>query len=166
MARLDEAPPSTSSSSEGVHTATEIAHGLSNPNPQLKQKINELFGRKQRYTESLPKLANKQKNHPSKPVHRKKITVVCVDNKTFSIPTRKARDKLVEEGKIREVYIGNTETKSVIIEKIRKLFPTSGHQLLLLKTTLTSAKDLIPAFSDEDEEGCDIGTLGWKQFVH
>ena len=78
MAQLDEALPSTSSSSEGVYAATEIAQGLSNPKPQLKQKINELLGSKQRYT-TLPRLAKKQKNRPSKPVHRK-ITIVCVDN--------------------------------------------------------------------------------------
>ena len=47
----------------------------------------------------MPKLANKPKNRPS----------LCI--KTFSIPIRKGRDKLVEEGKIKEVYIVNTETK-------------------------------------------------------
>ena len=147
MARL-EALPSTSS--EGVHVTTpsrQITQDLSNPNEKVKEKIKELFGRKH---PPLPKHTTKQKNRVSKPLplHRKKVTVVCVDDKTFSVPTRKARDKLVEEGKIREVYIGKAETKDVIMNKVSKLFPTSS-QFLFLKPT--GGKDLIPATLSEDD---------------
>ena len=85
---------------------------------------------------------------------KKKVTVVCVDDKMFSIPTRKMRDKLVEEGKIREMYIGKAETKSVITDKIKKLFNTASHVQFL---KATSARDLLPVtFSDEDVQGDSI----------
>ena len=61
----------------------------------------------------MPKHTNKR-NRVSKPlsIHGKKVTVVCIDDKMLSIPTRKIRDKLVEKGKIREIYIGKAETIS------------------------------------------------------
>ena len=43
---------------------------------------------------------------------------MCVDDKTFSIATRKAQDKLVEECKIKKVYIGKAETKSALVDKL------------------------------------------------
>ena len=153
MARL-EALPSTSS--ETVHVATPSRHitqDLSNPNEKVKEKIKQLFGRKH---PAMPKPICKQKNRVSKPlpIHRKKVTVVCVDDKMFSIPTRKMRDKLVEEGKIREIYIGKAEAKSVVTDKIKKLFPTAS-QVQFLQAT--GARDLLPAtFSDEDVQGDSI----------
>ena len=65
-----------------------------------------------------------------------------IDDKMFSILTRKIRDKLVEEGKIREMYIGKAETKSVITDKIKKLFNTASHVQFL---KATSARDLPPS---------------------
>ena len=151
LSRL-EALPSTSSEGVHVHEATtsrQITQDLSKPNENVKEKIKELFGRRH---SSLPKRETKPKKCVSKPlpIHRKKVTVVCVDDKTFSIPTRKARDKLVEECKIKELYIGKAETKSAIVDKINKLFPAST-QFVFLKTT--GGKDLIPAtFSDYDDD--------------
>ena len=153
MARL-EAAALPSETVHGTTSSRQIAQDLSNPNEKVREKIKELFGRKH---PPMPKhTINKQKNRVSKPLslHRKKVTVVCVDDKTFSIPTRKIRDKLVEEGKIREMYIGKAETKSVITDKIKKLFNTASHVQFL---KATSARDLLPVtFSDEDVQGDSI----------
>ena len=124
MARLETLP---STSSEGLTTPNRhITQDLSNPNEKMKEKIKQLFGRAKHPT--MPKQVVKSSKtkpcHVSKPFHRKRITVVCVDRKTFSTPNRKARDKLVEEGKIKEVYIGKTGIQSAVIEKFRKYFPT------------------------------------------
>ena len=103
MARL-EALPSTSS--EGVHerVTTPSRQITPNPNEKIKEKIEELFGRRH---PSLPKHTIRPKQRVSKPlpICRKKVTFVCVDDKTFSIPTRKAQDKLVEESKIKSAII-------------------------------------------------------------
>ena len=107
MARL-EAAALPSETVHGTTSSRQIAQDLSNPNEKVREKIKELFGRKHPPMPKHTIIINKQKNHVSKPLslHRNKVTVVCVDDKMFSIPTRKIRDKLVEEGKIREMYIG------------------------------------------------------------
>ena len=47
---------------------------------------------------------------------------MCVHDKMFSIPTTKLRDKLVEEGKIWEMYIGIAETNLLLQIKSKDYF--------------------------------------------
>jgi len=79
--------------------------------------------------------------------HRKKITVVCVNNETFTTPGRKARDALVKEGKIKEMYAGKNENQNELFDKICRLFPKTSIELL----KVTAAKDLLPIDISEIE---------------
>lgn len=137
MARLDAIQfPLTSS-------GKTISEDLANPTDPLKQKIQELFGRAK--TSPIPSLKTVKSAPPKKPaMHRKRITVVCIDKNMYTIPSRKARDKLVEEGKVKEVFVGKNEGEAVILEKLHRLFPSSSNDSFVLMKS-TTGRDLIPA---------------------
>ena len=82
-----------------------------------------MFGRK-RPSGSLPKSTSKKiKLEAESKFHCKKITVLCVDNKVFSVPSRKVRDAIVKEGLVKEIYISKYETVFDVLERVKALFP-------------------------------------------
>ena len=60
------------------------------------------------------------------------------------LSNRKVRNQLVEDGKIREIYIGKNESESVIVDKLHRVFPSNNSFVFL---GVTSGKDLIPTMT-------------------
>ena len=53
----------------------------------------------------------------------KRLTVVCLHSNVHVVPKRKMRDKLVEEGRVKEIVLEEDHDEQVVTGKIVKLFP-------------------------------------------
>ena len=47
-------------------------------------------------------------------LQKKRVTIVILDVKTHAVPKRKARDKLVEDGRVQELLIGINESETEV----------------------------------------------------
>jgi len=102
--------------------ASDISTQLGKPGNDVKYKIQSLFGKKR--AAPLPiKSTPKKMKLSEKSSHRKKITVICVDQKTFSLPSRKVRDAFVQENLVKETYISKNENLQDTMERFKSLFP-------------------------------------------
>ncbi len=73
--------------------------------------------------------------------------MVCLDDKTFKVPKRKGRDRLIQEGKMKEVSIG---TAGEVDQKITKLFPHIPSFRYM--KVLTTSHEVIPAQPPDGQE--------------
>ena len=53
----------------------------------------------------------------------KRLTAVCLHLNVYAVPKRKMRDKLVEEGRVKEIVLEEDHDEQVVTGKIVKLFP-------------------------------------------
>ncbi len=135
------------SSHTQISTVDSIAD-LTSPNSSaVREKIKQLFGKKRPETSLSLKTAPHAKKPKCASQHRKKITVTCVDDQIFSIPSRKMRDSIVKQGLVKEMYVSKNEIVVDAFERLKGLFP--NHKLTLLR--VTASKDLIPVDPIQEE---------------
>ena len=88
----------------------------------------------------------------------KRLTAVCLHLNVYAVPKRKMRDKLVEEGRVKEIVLEEDHDEQVVTGKIVKLFP----KLLSQENSppfhymyVTSSGDIIRVELPEDHTGWD-----------
>ena len=52
-------------------------------------------------------------------LQKKRVTIVILGLKTHAVPKRKARDKLVEDGRVQELLIGMNESETEVCRKVK-----------------------------------------------
>lgn len=105
--------------SKSQASAREISAEMEQPTSAvIKERIQHIFGRK-RSSLSLPKNVPKQKRpKPIPHAHRKKITVLCVNEEVYSVPNRKLRDTFVKQGMVKEIYVSKNERISDTMDRM------------------------------------------------
>ena len=128
-ARLENKYTQTSDSEEpSPISGSQIAESLSKPSSSVQQTIKTLFGRKSSDSLFCPSAitakCSRQKATQKNLKLPKRVTVVHLEDKMYSVPRRKARDKLIEGGRVKEVLIASSEDEQTIHRKIAAAFST------------------------------------------
>ena len=78
-------------------------------------------------------------------------TIVTLDPKTHAVPKRKARDKLVEDGRVQELLIGMNESETEVCRKIQEKMSKFLGERSFQYMAVSSSSDIIPAeFPDQN----------------
>ena len=80
-----------------------------------------------------------------------RVTIVTLDPKTHAVPKRKARDKLVEGGRVQEVLIGMNESETEVCRKIQDKMSKFLGDRSFQYMAVSSSSDIIPTELPEGE---------------
>ena len=84
-------------------------------------------------------------------LQKKRVTIVILDVKTHAVPKRKARDKLVEDGRVQELLIGINESETEVCRKIKDKMSKFLGDTSFKYMAVSSSSDIIPAELPEGE---------------
>ncbi len=130
--------------------ASKLAESLANPEPSIRQQIRKLYGRSQEQGSSSSgfnpsAVGNNPRKKKSLLPKKERVVAICVPEGVYTLPKRKRRDQLIEEGRVKEVTFEKEATEDEILELLTQLFPhtpSSGFQFLKV---VKASHDLIPA---------------------
>ena len=84
-------------------------------------------------------------------LQKKRVTIVILDVKTHAVPKRKARDKLVEDGRVQELLIGINESETEVCRKVKDKMSKFLGDTSFKYMAVSSSSDIIPAEVPEGE---------------
>ena len=109
---------------------SEMAESLARPSTSIQETIRSLYGRRPAFNPSAicgkkegKKKETKQGSQKESQKILRRLTVVCLQPTAYAVPKRKTRDKLVADGRVKEIVLGEDHDERVVTGKILKLFP-------------------------------------------